>query len=793
MRHEPPTALSGPAQAGIGARAHRILPIRIRHSILLVGAIPILIATALAIASFGLLQSADTAHEGALKVATIYRQIVSAMSARDAYLASNSARARYFAAFDASLSSAEDGLRSLQERSFGADNDGAIASIRENAGRYLGAMRDLARMTARNDMLFAEMDERLNSLIGLTDEARKRQHQSNADVVSTLTERDAQLRSAQGIVDTAFAARIAITDQERGGGRDDARASRSFSSARLAHATDDLGAALQISGADAEARNFRTLAAGLLAGEPADKALDWLDRLLKVKSSEQRSLHDQVAELLTYTVQAHETEQATQNIAIATLKLRERTLAAFSGRDAAAVADIIGESIRLGDTIASQPISPLIQTEMLDALDIWRDGLGRIETGLSDQNAILGGMGDVASIMLLEVASLNTQLSANAEAIGATVRQILVVGAIIGLVLGAATALFVARSILTPLKRLENGMLDRAARRASGPLPDEDRRDEIGSMARATNHFLRELGKREGALRGAKERTEEALLQLKQTQSELIQAEKLASLGQLVAGVAHEINTPLGVALTTATVMSEEVRAFEADAREGRVTRAAFDGFVERAGEGARLIFANLERSANLVQSFKQVAVDQASGERRRFELQAFTEELFTSLGPLIKRAGHATEIHCEADIEMDSYPGALAQVLTNLLSNAFAHAFPPDVQGIVRLEIARRGRGVRLIFSDDGRGIVLENRRRVFDPFFTTGRGTGSTGLGLHIVFNLVTATLGGTIVMGAPDSVRFGRDPLPGARFTIDLPLRAPIQGAAEAAPQPVPGPRR
>ncbi|KQT55168.1 MULTISPECIES: sensor histidine kinase [unclassified Aureimonas] len=779
MRHESPAALSARAERRSRRRWPRLLPLRIRHSILLVGAIPIAIATALAIASFGLLKGADDAHDGALRVATIYRQIVSAMSARDAYLASGSAaRARYFAAFDASLSSADEGLEALQGRSFGADNDGAIDSIRENAGRYLAGMRDLARMTARNDMLFAEMDERLSSLIELTDEARRRQHDSNADVVRTLTDRDGALRSAQAIVDTASAARMAITDASRGPAG--AGGGQSFANVRLTHATDDLGIALQTSGAGGDAEDFRTLAAGLLAGQPADKALDWLDRLLKIKSTEQRSLHDQVAELLTYTVQAHETEQATQNIAIATLKLGDRTLSAFSERDSKEVAEIIAESTRLSDTIGSLPISPLIQTEMLDALEMWRDGLAKIERGLSDQNAILGSMGDIAAIMLLEVASLNTTLSANAEEIGATVRQILLIGAVIGLVIGAATALFVARSISTPLKRLENGMLDRAAHGASGPLPDEDRRDEIGSMARATNHFLRELGKREGALRGAKERTEEALRQLKQTQWELIQAEKLASLGQLVAGVAHEINTPLGVALTTATVMSEEVRRFEAEARAGRVTRAAFDDFVERTGEGARLVFANLERSANLVQSFKQVAVDQASGERRSFELGEFTEELFVSLGPLIKRAGHRTEILCEPGITMDSYPGALAQVLTNLLSNAFAHAFEPGRQGLVRLEIARREAGLQLIFSDDGRGIAPHHRRRVFDPFFTTGRGNGSTGLGLHIVFNLVTATLGGTIAMDAPETIRFGRTPLPGARFAIDLPLAAPQHGA-------------
>lgn len=777
MRHELPAEPTAPLARAKARGWLRPRPPRIRHSILLVGAIPIAIAAALAFASIGLLHKADQTHEAALKVATIYRQIVSAMSRRDAYLASPPAtRDRYLAGFGTSLKSAEVGLENLQAGSLGSETDGAIASVRESATQYFTAMQDLARSTERNDALFSQMDQRLRGLIKLTDEARLRQHESNADVVRTLTHRDAALRAAQTLVDTATAVRIAITDRERrvADGGTDPPPDQSYANARLSHAAQDLESALGASGS--EAAELRVLLADILDGGATGASLDWLDRLLKVKSTEQRSLHDQAAELLTYTVEAHETEQATQNIAIATLKLGDRTLAAFSARDVNVVSDVIAESVGLADTIASQPISPLIQTEMLDAIEQWREGLGDIKTGLSDQNAILGSMGDIASIMLLEVATLNTTLSANAESIGANVRRILVLGAIIGLVVGAATAVLVAQSILKPLKRLEDGMLDRASRHLSGPLPDDDRRDEIGSMARATNHFLRELGKRENALRVAKERTEDALRQLKETQSQLIQAEKLASLEQLVAGVAHEINTPLGVALTTATVMNEETRRFETEARQGQVTRQAFDTFVERTAEGARLIFANLERSANLVQSFKQVAVDQASGERRTFELQAFTEDLFTSLGPLTKRAGHRTEVLCEPDLVLDSYPGALAQVLTNLLSNAFAHAFPADRRGLVRVEIAQRNGGVRIIFSDDGQGISLAHRRRVFDPFFTTGRGKGSTGLGLHIVFNLVTATLGGTISMGGPETVRFDRPPLPGARFTIDLPSAAP-----------------
>ncbi|WAP70671.1 sensor histidine kinase [Jiella pelagia] len=273
------------------------------------------------------------------------------------------------------------------------------------------------------------------------------------------------------------------------------------------------------------------------------------------------------------------------------------------------------------------------------------------------------------------------------------------------------------------------------------------------------------LNKRETALFSAKEETEHALDQLKRTQGELIQSEKLASLGQLVAGIAHEINTPLGVALTTATVMRQETERFRKATSEGKITRQAFDDFVKRSGEGAELIDANLERAAGLVASFKQVAADQASGERRSFQMNDFVADLFRSLGPMRKRYPHEVSVDCEADIAMSTHPGAISQILTNLLTNAYAHAFAGDESGKISVVVRRKGPDeARIVFSDDGRGISSQNLGRIFDPFFTTGRASGSTGLGLHIVYNLVTVTLGGTIVA----SSEIGG----GTRFVIDIP---------------------
>nr|WP_280891217.1 HAMP domain-containing sensor histidine kinase [Jiella mangrovi] len=323
----------------------------------------------------------------------------------------------------------------------------------------------------------------------------------------------------------------------------------------------------------------------------------------------------------------------------------------------------------------------------------------------------------------------------------------------------------VARSITRPLKRLEQGMLARAADSSLGPLDEAERGDEVGRMTRATNHFLSELKKREASLQLAKDETDRALAELKRTQGELIQSEKLASLGQLVAGIAHEINTPLGVALTTATVMRHETDKFRKATSEGKVTRQAFDDFIERTGEGTELLDTNLARAAALVVSFKQMAADQASGEKRSFVMADFVDDLFRSLGPMRRRAGHELALDCEDGITMSTYPGALSQVLTNLLTNSYAHAFGEGEKGTVRVLIRRNGPDrVRITFSDDGRGIADANLARIFDPFFTTGRASGSTGLGLHIVYNLVVATLGGTITATS----EAGK----GTSFVVDIP---------------------
>ncbi len=270
--------------------------------------------------------------------------------------------------------------------------------------------------------------------------------------------------------------------------------------------------------------------------------------------------------------------------------------------------------------------------------------------------------------------------------------------------------------------------------------------------------------------------------QLKAAQASLVQAEKLASLGQLVAGVAHEINTPLGVALTSSTFLGEQTTALSALAAAGKMRRSDFDQFLADARETLTLLASNIARAADLVQSFKQVAVDQTSDERRRFDLKHRLEEIVVSLSPAWKKAGHRLELDCAAGIELESYPGVLSQIVTNLVMNSLIHAFEPGRSGAMALQVRRQGGGaVELVYSDDGRGIPAEHRSRVFDPFFTTRRGAGSTGLGLHIVFNLVTGKLGGSIELGSGEGA--------GTRFTLRIPLAAPAEAGQAGTAADVP----
>ena len=247
-----------------------------------------------------------------------------------------------------------------------------------------------------------------------------------------------------------------------------------------------------------------------------------------------------------------------------------------------------------------------------------------------------------------------------------------------------------------------------------------------------------------------KRRVAEAALHASETQRYLIETERLAALGGLVAGVAHEINNPIGISLTVASSLSQRC--------------ARFAGEIASAWAGAPLPARRLRRVVprradqpspisarrELIQSFKQVAVDRSLADRRTFDLKLATEQIVASVRPGMPKFRDALALEMPPDITLDSYPGAYGQVLTNLIFNAVTHGFADRPGGHMRIKAHRAGPGhVEVAFSDDGSGIAEDVQRYVFDPFFTTRRAQGSTGLGLYIVHNLVTQQRGGRITL--------------------------------------------
>lgn len=262
---------------------------------------------------------------------------------------------------------------------------------------------------------------------------------------------------------------------------------------------------------------------------------------------------------------------------------------------------------------------------------------------------------------------------------------------------------------------------------------------------------------------------QDSLENLRRAQRQLVESEKMASLGGLVAGIAHEINTPLGIGVTSVTFLEERLNGVESLYESGTFKRSDLEKFLRVARESIQATLGNLRRAADLVQSFKQVAVDQTSEVRRTFEMREYVEEVLQSLRPRWKRTRHTVEVNGGEGLAVDSFPGALMQVLTNLITNSLVHAFEEEETGRIAIDISEEEDFVRLVYSDNGKGMTEEQRRRIFDPFFTTRLGQGGSGLGMHIVYNLVTRKLGGTIACESA--------PGEGAVFTLILP-KAPAE---------------
>ena len=259
----------------------------------------------------------------------------------------------------------------------------------------------------------------------------------------------------------------------------------------------------------------------------------------------------------------------------------------------------------------------------------------------------------------------------------------------------------------------------------------------------------------------------ERTAELRQAMTQLVQSEKLAALGSLVAGVAHELNTPLGNARVVASSLGEHLQDFAAAVESGSLRRSQVDAFLSRGREAVDLLERNAARAADLINHFKQVAVDQTSTRRRSFNLRQTVEEVLVTLRPQFKHTAHRIALEIPPELALDSYPGPLEQVIANLISNSLTHGFEGIAAGVIHIRAAPLGTThVHIDYTDNGVGIPETIVNRIFDPFFTTKLGSGGSGLGLYIVYNLVTGVLGGTIQVDSP----------PGVAFTLTLPRTAP-----------------
>jgi signal transduction histidine kinase len=360
------------------------------------------------------------------------------------------------------------------------------------------------------------------------------------------------------------------------------------------------------------------------------------------------------------------------------------------------------------------------------------------------------------------------------ELVGASRNAIrtFILGALGSAMLGGMLAWAVARAISVRIERLAAALSNQEHADQPGDLSvlsrvagAEHGRDEIGVLASSFLRLSQRLTHFIALLNDSRQHAERTLHDLKETQSHLIEAEKMAALGMLVAGVAHEINTPVGVTLSAASHLHEQTATLRRAFDKGEMKKSKLSAYMATADETTRLMMLNIDRASTLIQSFKQVAADQTSEERRHFDLRNYVDEVLTSLRPKLRNSPHQIDVRIEPGIGFDSYPGALAQVITNLLMNALIHAFPDGQSGTLTIAGTRTSEGhVSLAIADDGVGMDDAVQRRIFEPFYTTRRSHGGTGLGLHIVFNLVTHTLGGRIGVES--------QPSQGACFTLDLP---------------------
>jgi signal transduction histidine kinase len=463
------------------------------------------------------------------------------------------------------------------------------------------------------------------------------------------------------------------------------------------------------------------------------------------------------------------------------------TLATASAEDARRNTEIIEKTIPVMSELAENDLQRLALQRLSARTEALRQGLEKLSEQLSSRTELLRNTIDASQAEAIGAiddlsAKMREREQRAQETFDRTLanisRRVLSIAVIfLGIIL--SVGVLIALSIRLPLQQLMTAMRAITLGDYDREVQGTSARDEVGAMARAVEVFRENaIAKRktEDELRASKEKAESALLELNTAQQNLIDAERLAALGGLVAGVAHEVNNPIGISLTVASSFARRTEMFEAELRsDGGLRRSQLEEFVRTSRDAAGQLVANLHRAGELIQSFKQVAVDRSHAERRQFALSEATDQIIASLRPVMKRAPIELTVDVPEGLGIDGYPGSYGQILTNLFLNAVSHAFSDGRPGTISISARPRGHDdVEIIFADNGAGMTPDVQRQAFDPFFTTRRNEGGTGLGLHIVYNLVTQQLGGRMMLES----RLGQ----GTTFRIIMPRTA--KGGIEAS---------
>jgi signal transduction histidine kinase len=438
------------------------------------------------------------------------------------------------------------------------------------------------------------------------------------------------------------------------------------------------------------------------------------------------------------------------------------SLASASAEDARRNTETIEKTIPVMVDLADNDLQRMALARLNTRTVALREGLAKLSEQLANRTELLRNTIDasqadaIGAIDALSVKMRQREQKAQEtfdRTLASISRRVMSIAVIfLGIIITAGV--LIALSIRLPLQQILAAMHAITTGDYDRRVQGTAAKDEVGAMARAVEVFRENaIAKREteDELRTSKEKAEGALLELNTAQQNLIDAERLAALGGLVAGVAHEVNNPIGISLTVASSFARRAEMFDAELKsDGQLRRSKLEEFVRSSRDAAQQLVANLHRAGELIQSFKQVAVDRSHAERRQFSLSEATDQIVASLKPVLKKAAITLSVDVPEGLVIDGYPGSYGQILTNLFLNAANHAFAGGRSGAISISARPRGSDdVEIIFADDGAGMTPDVQRQAFDPFFTTRRNEGGTGLGLHIVYNLVTQQLGGRMML--------------------------------------------